>query len=287
MSNPLLSRKTSGFALSISTGMAMETLFAPRAPVYDPLRMPPPRASLGQYDTVWIHVRTLLRNILNSTEFGDIREIRPEELARSLAEEVDTIKSLFSNEGQNLLAPVFYDSNYQSFYRGQSAEYKLRVVTSDKQTAWFNCLEAGLQKAMLQGMQVLHTGSSLRPNRPSERALILSHITPDLLSHSYFGSMELLESHTGKIKTRREWNTKYHQLGEEKFERFPWSRQLLCYLGDKYVIAPLSVKIRKQILAVAEERKWTPMTSPNMVHLDLQKYIKDDETRAILSKISL
>lgn len=287
MKNILFERKMSGFVLSISTGMAMETLFATRAPVYDESRIPPQRVSLERYNTVWINVRTLLRNIINACEYTTVREIRPKELARSLIEEIEIIQSLFANEGKSLITPIFYDSNYQTFYRGKDPQYKLRVVSTPKQVDWFNCLEQGLQEALMQGVQILHTGSTLRATRPGEKALILSHVTPDLLSYVNFSSMELLESHTGKIKTRREWNTKYSPLGSEQFENFPWTKQLLCYLGDKYIFSPLSITARRKILAVANERRWSPMTSPVVVDRDLQRHIDDESLKTLLKQISL
>lgn len=286
--NPVLLRKMSGFQLSISTGMAMETLFAPRQDVYDPERMPPPRASLTEYDSVWINVHTLLRNIINATTYDDVRVLRPKMLGEALIEEIEQIQSLSINEGQSKIIPVFYVSTYTSFYRGKSPEYKLRVPTADKQTALLSAIYEGTHEARITGAPIFNIGeANPTPRFAGERILIMSHVTPDLLAEGKFGKMELLESHTGKIKTRREWNSKYHPLGTHKYEEMPWCKQLLCFLGDKYILQPLSIPIRKAIIEVAKDRRWTPMTTPAAVNSDLMSRIKHPEILKVLRQIGV
>lgn len=288
--NPVLMRKVSGFQLSISTGMAMETLFAPRQNVYDPDRTPPPRASLKDFDSVFVNIHTLLRNIINATDYQDVKQLRPDMLGEALVSEIEQIQSLCSNEGQNQIIPVFYDSSYSSFYRGKTTEYKLRVPETPKQIDWFAALHAGAQHALQSGQVAIafaYQTGEIRPRFQGERALILSHKTPDLLSYRNFSNLELLESHTGKIKTMREWNTKYHPLGTEKFESMPWCKPLLCWLGDKYVLCPLSITIRKAILDLSKERRWNPLTSGAVVHTDCLNRIKNPEIVKVLRQIPL
>lgn len=286
--NPIVERKVSGFQLSISTGMAMETLFDLRATAYDPDRTPPPRASLADYDSLWINVDTLLRNIINASTYGDARELRPEMVGGALEEEIDLIQNLCSIEGKGQLTPFFYATNYTDYFRKKSPEYKPRVPTSGKQVAWFQALDGGRNFTIKNGAAISEFGhTGLVPKQPGERILIISHLPPDLLSYRDFGKMELLESHTGVIKTRRQWNTKYHPLGPEKFENMPWCRPLLCYLGDKYVFAPLSINVRKKLLELSQRRKWTPMTEPATVHNDCMTKINDDNILRVLRQITL
>lgn len=282
--NIVLMRKVSGFQLSISTGMAMETLFAPRQATYDPTRIPPRRVSLKDYDSLWINVQTLLRNIINATEFTDVRQIRPEFLAEALSQEIEQIQSLCSNEGQGQITPCFFTTTYHNFYSRQGSEYKVRVPETDKQKAWFKTLSDGLTLGFQQGLPIAF---KLHPRFNGERVLLMSHLAPDLLEYRDFASMELLESHTGRVKTMREWNTKYSPLGTEKWAHMPWCKPLLCYLGDKYVFAPLSISIRKSILELSKERRWSPMTSSSIVHTDCMTRIKDQNTVKVLRQITV
>lgn len=295
--NPVIDRKVSGFQLSISTGMALETLFEPTQAVYDVERTSPQRVPLSRYTNAWFNIDTLIRNIMNATTFNDendrfkstvsITAVRSDAVAEALIQEVELIQSLFMTEGSARITPTFYVTDYASFYSGKDPEnYQYRLATTEKQKLWFNTFYAARAKAIQAGLQVEQFRNELNPPR-GQKAVILSHVALDLLSYTKFADLELLESHTGKIKTRREWNSKYQSLGQEKFENFPWSKPLLCWLGDKYVLKPLSITIRKKILAVAQERRWTPLTWPATVYNDCLTRIDDPEVVKILRQISL
>lgn len=285
-SNPVVDRRISGFQLSYSTGIAMETLFDPRMQVFDEDRLQPKRVSYRGYDTLYIHLDTLMRNIIRACEYKDIRQLPVDALGEALVSETELIQSLCTNEGKGLITPVFYLTNYANFYRRKSSEYKLRVPTSDVQRAHFTALISGRAKALSQ-ISVVYAGEEIRPERPTERTLLLSHITPDLLSHDRFAKLELLESHTGKVKTRREWNTKYCNMGSEKFAMMPWCKPLLCWLGDKYTLSPLSITIRRHLLQLAEQRRWSPMTSPSTILNDALTKTTRPEILKVLREVSL
>ncbi len=68
MSNPLHLRTVSGFALSISTALAFESIFTPRQAVYDPGRVIPSRIPISRYGFLWINVLTLVRNAYNALD---------------------------------------------------------------------------------------------------------------------------------------------------------------------------------------------------------------------------
>lgn len=292
--NVVESRKMSGFPVSISTGFAMETLFNPRIAVIDPLRVAPPRVSLANYDILSINVLTLLRNIMNASQmkeenemFSDFKrsvDIRPEMLVEALSGEMDLIRSLCAVEGQGRIQSRFYVTDYSTFYRGKGPEYKLRVPNSDKQKAWFNTVHTALRYAQNSGLPIVQ---GFKPERQTERNVILTHMVPDLLDFRTVANMELLESHTGRVKTRREWNTKYQPMGTEKFENLPFCKPLLCYLGDKYVLQPLSITIRKTLQDLSIERRWTPMTSESTVYMDCMTKIKNQDIVKVLRQITL
>lgn len=286
--NPIVERKVSGFQLSISTGMAMETLFNLRGPAYDKDRTPPPKVSLSDYQAVYINIDTLLRNIINAATYSDARQLRPDMVGEALCEEIELIQNLCTIEGRGSILPVFYDTSYASFYRAKTPEYQLRLPTTEKQIAWFRALEGGKQFCIQKGYPVTAFGETgIRPTKPNQKALIMSHVAPDLLSYRNFDSLELLESHTGKIKTRRQWNTKYSPMGSEKFENMPWCKPLLCWLGDQHVLSPLSITIRKKIFDLSKLRRWTPMTESATVHNDCLTKIPEESITKILRQITL
>lgn len=60
-------RTTSGFPVSISTGLALESIFSPRQAVYDPDRVTPPRVDLSKYQEFWVNTATLFRNMVSAS----------------------------------------------------------------------------------------------------------------------------------------------------------------------------------------------------------------------------
>ena len=295
--NPVQDRTVSGFQLSISTGMAMETLFTPTQSVYDIERVAPDRVALLRFTDVWINVDTLIRNILNASTFDEStdRFTPPDRLAGvranmvhdALLQEIELIQTLFMIEGGGRITPTFYVTDYTNFYNGKDPDhYKKRLANTDKQVLWFKMLDTTRQLALTTTPVIKTFKEQLLPTG-QPNALILSHIALDLLSYQRFGNLELLESHTGKVKTRREWNSKYQPLGPEKFENFPWCKPLLCWLGDKYVLKPLSITIRKRILEISKIRHWTPLTAPAAVYQDCLSHINDPELNKVLRQISL
>ena len=276
MNNIFHDRTTSGFALSISTGLAMETLFTPRMEVYDPGRLSPPRISIQKYDAIWINVLTLIRNIFTSVETARLSFATPAMLVEIVHQEIDQIRDLLRIEGNNWCQPVFYFSEYPKLFNGLSDIFRLRMdkTTLQKQTRFIYEQTKMIVSREDPNILLFNDQKSLGDGK---KALLFSHITVDLLSHPGFASLDLLESHTGKIKSELDWNTKYHKLDDPAFERLPFNRQLLFIFGDTATIAPVSISIRREILELAKKQKWTPMTSPTRVSLDLQKHFEENK----------
>lgn len=284
MNNVFHDRATSGFALSLSTGLAMETLFIPRAEVKDPGRLAPPRMSVQKYETLWINVLTLIRNIFTSVETAKLSSVTVPMLVEIVHQEIDLIKDLLRIEGNNTCKPVFYFASYPHALKGLSDIFKLRFDKTpiQKQTRFIYDQTRLVVSREDREIQNFTDGSGFGDRK---KALILSHICMDLLHYEQFDHLELLESHTGKIKKRVEWNTKYHKLADPNFERLPFTRHLLYLFGDSSLLTPTSLKIRRDVLELAKSQRWTPMASATRVAMDLRKHFKDEPIAKDLSLI--
>lgn len=273
--NPLNNRLTSGFPLSFSTGQAMETLFQPRQAVYDPERVAPPRISLASYDELWINVLTLIRNAYSSIERIDVERVGPLEMAETILQEIELIRDLLKIEGNGICLPNFYFNDYNRVFPKNDQVFKLRKDTTDIQIQTRVIYNKSKDLIIRQDPDIKTFTTYLRSKEGLRRAVILSHIPFDLLSYQQFKSLELLESHTGKIKRRSEWNSKYLSCGGADKSRLPFNRQLLSIFGDQPLITPLPLKLRKSILEIANQQRWTPAITQVKVSNDLNKNIKD------------
>lgn len=281
--NPLHERATSGFALTLPTGLAFETLFRPQAPVYDPERPVPQRPQLTDYNELWVNVGTLIRNIYDSVSRDVTKHIKPEDMMEVIYQEIDVISSLCLIEGNGLLQPRFYFNKYKDFLTNK----KVFAFREDRTLIQ---KQARYVYEMTQSLVLRNSSAveefNLRLKGQGKAAIILTHIPIDLLSSSNFSRLDLLESYTGVIKNELKWGTKYYPIPDEDMGRYPFCRQLLTALGDKVLLSPLPIKARKEIAAIAKENRWSPMTSKFRVSTDLAK-LKDPFLAGVLKAVPI
>lgn len=264
----LFERTTSGFPLSISTALAFESLFPPRQKVYDPERKIPEKINISGYNQLWINVDTLFRNMLQSVDANAVKNAGYKDAASVLIDEMDTISSLLANEGGGTTNPIFYTCDYEHALRNVHKGLSLRKDHTPKQLHYKDLRDKTMKYLKELRTDIKFFNGPLRSSG-SNVALMLTHIPYDLLSYKQFGRLDLLESNTGKLKKRHQWNTKYFQVPGKNMMILPFYRFLLLILGDKVMFQPGPSKLRNQIMETAEKRGWTAATTKEKCLLDL------------------
>jgi hypothetical protein len=113
------------------------------------------------------------------------------------------------------------------------------------------------------------------------RTLMLTHYAIDLLAPN-FKSFDLLESHTGAIKSKHLWYTKYYN-GKD-YPQLPFREDLLQVFGDNETFRPMAPSIRKQIIEIAKQYNWSPVSTSEKVEYGLNQ-IKDPYLRDVLRSL--
>lgn len=283
MNNPLLSRNISGFTLSVATGLAMESIFTPRQESIDPDRVAPIRIPLRNYHELWVNVLTLVRNAYNACDKQVLGYIRPEHMTECIQQEMELITELLQIEGQNTVKPVFFVNDYRAVVSVGDIITNLRKDTTVLQKQARHIAGTSINFLLRQDQSIREFKGTLM-NPGGKSVLMLTHIPFDLLSHRNFANLELLESHTGKLKTKSEWNTKYFPFPDMDMGRLPFCRQLLSVFGDKVMFSPNSIKIRKEVADIAKQSRWNPSTSVHRVQTDLLR-MKDIALSEAIRKI--
>lgn len=264
----LFERTTSGFPLSISTGHAFESIFPRRTAAYDPEREIPQKINIGNYGQMWINLDTLFRNIVQAVTSDVLKNVGYKEAVTVLIDEMDTIESLLAVEGQNQATPVFYVCDYPHALSSLPKTVGIRKDNTPKQFHYRD-----LRNKTMAEMKKLRSDIKFFPGpirtANSINTLMLTHVPFDLLSWKQFGSLDLLESNTGKLKKKSQWNTKYYPVPSKNMSILPWMRGLLYVFGDKVLIQPAPSKLRIQIMDSAAKRGWTAATTKEKVLLDL------------------
>jgi len=271
--NALSDRNTSSFPLSIGTGLAFESLFSPREAPYDSSRMVPNKVNLKKYNDVFINVFTLYRNLVGSMKSIDVQSTSIEDLADTLRQEIDVIYSLFDQEGNDIIKPIFYTMTYQDVWVGSWC--KSAIVKHPKtilQQDFYNRYRKLIKK--LDDLSINRYNSTLN-EKTRGSVLIHTHMPIDLIDYGKYKSMDLLESNTGRLKTPNTWSTKYAKVNGEYINNIPFNKMLLVVFGDRVIINPYPNVIRNEILKIAKDSNWTAATTEAKIRLDLKVKLQD------------
>lgn len=265
MSEYLESRSMSGFPVSIGTGLALETIFNPTQEVVDEGRDFKKLSDPNYYDLYAINVATLVRNMLSSIEDSkSIAKIKLPEFYECIEEEIDLITIMF---GEKNLKVVFYINSYQYYKRLYPRS--MRIASTEKQIKEDTVIKYVCDKISSNDKDVKSFNHLISFDK-ANKTLLLSHYPVDLLSHTKFRTLDLLESHTGKIKTRKDYNTKYYPIPREDMSSLPFFEYLLVVFGDKVMFRPDGIKRRQDVMEQLRKLNVTPLTS----EISLRKHFK-------------
>lgn len=270
----LSERATSGFPLSIGTSLALESLFPPTQAVYDPDRKIPNHVNVGQYNSCWINVSTLFRNLHSAVTKEVFAAATVDQLGETLLEEMEVIDNLFKIDLKGGCVPIFYYSDYRDLLRSTRAGLSFRVPSTDGQRTYQTLLVQTLKFLDKHTDEVQHLHDTVRP-KTHETALMLTHQPYDLTAFDRFQRLDLLESNTGILKPRALWHTKYNPMSGADFSRLPFLKKLLFIFGDRVLIKPGPLTMRNQILETAKARNWNAMTTNDKVRVDLSLDVRD------------
>lgn len=277
-------RMTSGFPLSIGTALAFESVFEPIQKPYDQDRRIPVRLDPSKYDTCYVNLSTLYRNLVGSMEKNTFNLATVDDLLATLIEEIGVIQSLFASDGAGCV-PKFYVAEHKTLTRGVKlgsyVNLKLREATTENQKYYHAQEETCIKLLNKYTDSIVQFPDAVTPTG-HERAFILTHRPYDLIEHGKFSQLDLLESNTGVLKTRYEWASKYHPFGEKDLSHLPFNKKLLFIFGDKAEIKPTLSSIRAQVYDLSVQRNWTPTTTMDKINLTLQIGILDPAVAAML-----
>jgi hypothetical protein len=272
----LLDRTKCSFGVSIGTGLMLEAIFDPTEPRYDEKSDLPDRIDIEHYKCHVYNVYTLLRNFISAVK------IPPSKTKEKLVEDIK-FKTTFLDEVSRVLdlyrdtecTPILfipeYDKVISNFNRDKKLpswheEYKLlnRVIKDLKVEAKEICrVVDGTYKLTTDNLN-LSTGLGKK-----DRVLITTSFACDLLSK--IPDMDLLESHTGRLKDKYDWNTKYRPVGNDKLTNIPFMAGFLYIFGDSHMIAPFHLlAAKKMYMEFASKHRWTKLTTYSKVLQDLR-----------------
>lgn len=280
-------RTISALPLSIGTSLAFESVFDPQLAPYDPAREIPVRVDLTQYNAIWINIATLIRNIIAALPKESQASVTAVDIKDAVFYETDMLAQLATNKSPGCKC-VFYLNNYTGLFGNVTlaAYIKIRTPNTALQIAYDRLIRDVLKVIKKdRHIDVIEFTKDLKPSAEDNKALIFTHVPYDLVSYSAFNKLHLIESHTGKLKTRKEWSSKYYAMVGTSMVILPFTRKLLMIFGDHVMFKPLDIRFRRLILDTAVKRKWTPLTTESKIRADLDLDVRERFLLEVYDKI--
>lgn len=247
------------YPISVSTSVAFEKFYEDKGAA---------KPTYQSYDVVWINARTIYRNILGCAPKDMVARLTADEVAMSMDAEMGIIRNLIAVESRETLKTEFYISGYTEI----PSKYKaalLRMDTTDIQKHYTNLFNKTVEEMTKNriiehhGVRVSNRGIDIPGTDAKKSALLVSHYPFDLLSAHHFHHMDLLETHTGAIKGRDKWSTKY--FNGSQLPVLPMSGLLLPVFGDKEHFRPMDKSAIADILGLASKYNWNSVTTKEKI----------------------
>jgi hypothetical protein len=262
--------------ISIGTALAVEGALGifPDRPV-----SPPP---ILKYKQVWFNLFTLFRNLMGSVDAEQQKSVLPYELVPALWEDMHGIAAAIDQASNGGIEPVFYLNDYSALPRVYP-KASLKTPATPAQADYALLEQKTLRLLMSEKPSLTLRSYGLKIEGRHPASLIVTHFPVDLFGRYSFEKLDLLESHTGKIKTPAQWNTKL--TVKDDVELLPFNEFTLQLFGDKSIqFRPLGIVLRREVMAVAKANHWSSVTTMEKIKATLGK-VKDPEILALLKEL--
>lgn len=284
ISSPIMrERAVSAFPISIGTSLALESIMEGIQQPYDPARVIPEKINLTQYREFWINVETLFRNIMGSVSAALQKQLMAAEVLEVLLEEMSLIRELVLNHTHDKVKVVFYRNVLSNLEKAHPHATLMKPITA-RQMEYHHICDAVVSEAIEQLKNKNPIESFDRILRPTSRpkALFITHIAYDLLSQANFDDVGLLESHTGVLKKRTMWYTKYRNSAN--LMRLPFNACMMQVFGDANTFIPMPSAIRHAVVDLSEKYRWHTLTTKDRLILSFES-LQDNATKVMLKEM--
>ncbi|MNP89044.1 hypothetical protein D3C85_14400 [compost metagenome] len=272
------SREVGQIPISIGSSRALEGAFGILEDNHNP------KPIIHKVDVLYVNLRTLIRNMVGAINHEKLHDVMPEDLANALLNELTIFEQAVSSYTNGRVSVVPYLCSYLSIPKKfpaailkaartdlqmQSAMREENTITEFKEIAKVH-----------QYDKVVETDIDL-PNDP-RRVLIMTSYAIDLLQRYKFGSLTLLESHTGAAKPPALWHTKL--TNGKDLPNMPFDRMTLQFFGDGgNLFTGFPIKYRRVLLAIAEKNRWTPLTTKEYILSSVKKAYEPELERLMIN----
>lgn len=254
-------RKFGMYEMSIPTSLAFEGLTCTGEYEARAAFGPPP---ITQFDAVYVNIRTLIRNAQRAFSTQEVLFTNDKLILEIVIEDLQAIIDLMDQQANKLKVVPYICEHTNLETRFPNSTLKGPSSAKD------NFLH-GIEIEVLIKLEN-NTDFDIKQFKNeltgTEKCVVLTHVPMDLMSFSNFPKFELLESHTGVVKSRDKWNTKLSKFGKDN--NIPFILPMLQIFGDDVTFASKSISFKRKLAKISEKRGWHSMTTRDKVLADIR-----------------
>lgn len=277
-------RDMSSFMVSVGLGLMLETFFEPFTTRIDDERKIV-KQDINKYKVHYFNIYTMIRNIFSAIQSKESKEYvlkdnrSPNYILKSLLNELLLLHDIYEF---TKCIPILYVPNYKDIL--DDVPNSIKPESYSELNKSIHDLTEKVVKMFNNLKDIPISVVKIKTDLPrsSDNTLITTHIPYDLLNVNRISKLYLVESHTGTIKDKNKFNTKYHDIGS-RYDKtmFPFNETLLMVLGDNVLIKPYKISFRYLLADAAIQDKWTVFTSENRCKVILNKVEMEFNARSI------
>lgn len=250
-----------------------------------------PKADPSRWNqVVLINLLTLSRNIIQSVPAASQFDLRSDDVTEVVLTEMDILR-----QSLNAYAPgvqvEFYLPDYKLIYIDFPMAKPRLFNTKNKQFVQQMMLDVRVKlKELIEEENKKRDERKQEPlpvrimrgwklDKDKRKTTVLTSFPTDLLSQYQFPALTLLESHTGAVKSRREWNTKLNWHKKEDIVNMPFMKFTLQVFGDDVFFIQQNLKVKQWVVDMSKRDRWTPITTESTIRWSIGKikHIADRE----------
>lgn len=252
------------FPLSIASSLALEGAIGihPDNPVGPKV--------LQDFTGHWVNVKTLFRNYYEAIGKDNIPAVQQIDLIDSFRAELDKYRELADEQSGGKFKTILFCPDYMGI-QSRLPHAILRTDSTPNQVLYNKCLSTVLGQVIKNEKDLIKLYPNKITDGESANVLMLTHFPYDLTT-KVFDNLSLLESHTGAIKDRSKWYTKFYNGNE--LAMIPFHEGFLGIFGDKQMFRPIGSAYRKNLVELGKKYNWSFATSREKVNYGLDS-LKD------------
>lgn len=272
----ILDREVGQIDVSIGTSLALESAFNIHPEIKH--NTPP----IKNYDLLYVNLSTLFRNIYASLTSDNQNMVSVNDYVDVMLSEMNVIDGKVQDQTNSSVRVVFYFNDIYPTLKRRYRYAAVKIPTTDRQVIYQTTHDEVIKKTipLIDDLNIKFFTHDIKDNG---RCLILTHYSTDLLSRYGFDKLDLLESHTGKIKLPAQWGSKL----SVRDDTMPFNHFTLQVFGDgSTLFSAQPIKYRRVVSEIAKKDKWSAITTMAKIKQSLNK-IDDRHIRDHLQLLTL